>query len=164
MEEFVITRGRRGVTGAWALVLSGVVAVSTVSLVIAISRPARDGSGGAGHLIGPFFGAVVSLLLLVLAAVQWWEDATYFRLTPAGLTIRRGTRRLRGRAIVFRQLQAVTYTEEGGRDTGRAFVEQDGTRVNLGKTEEIRPQLPRWEAWMHSAGLVVDRRRGTRDR
>lgn len=159
--EFVLRRGKRGNSGLWVIALAAVITLAAITLAVAISRPTRDGSGGAGNVVVPALVTVFALLGLGVALGQWWDDETHFRVSGDKLTARHGTRRLRGRAVNFETNVPVTVTGEGSGRDYRIFVEQGTARVNVGTAGEILPlQYGRWVTWMRLMGIAVDRRLG----
>jgi uncharacterized SAM-binding protein YcdF (DUF218 family) len=156
--EFVLRRGKRGVTGLWIVALAAVVTIAVISLAVAIAQPPHDGQGGAGNIVVPSLGIAFSLLGLGFAVGQWWDDETHFRVLDDALAVRHGTRHLRGRAVYFETNQPVAVTSEGGSDQ-HILVEQGDVRMNVGNAREILPlQYGRWVTWMRQMGIAVDRR------
>lgn len=156
--EFVVRAGRRKPLSTWILVLAAILIIAIASLADAINQPSSDTSGGAGHVVIPFFAAVFSALGLAVVLGQWWEDVTFLTAEGDRLRVRHGTTRLRGRSTWFGRADPLGVSGESYRGTLVLFLDQAQSRVRLGDASVIVPlQSARLQEWLRAEGFTVER-------
>jgi len=137
---YIVRGGNRARLRNRAIFLVAIAAIAIAALVNALHQAKGDTNGSVGALVIPAAVAIACLGATVMTLSQWWEDATYFRIQGARLSVSHGTPH-RGRPTWYEREEPIAISAEAASGGRSVFLTQGERRVRLGNVDAHQLEL-----------------------